>query len=140
MSTVKRLFEDAIRYEESFLAHYIYCLLKEEKITLEDDDSILSEVQPDSAKLVKMVKENHLGFCQVKMFALKARNTPWIFIFAKNLEEAEKLLLRETGQRPLRCREIIPDQVVYVNNRFFNFHDLKKQQSKFPCLVGYHET
>ncbi|WP_267917520.1 hypothetical protein [Lederbergia citrisecunda] len=40
----------------------------------------------------------------------------------------------------MKCREIIPDQIVYIGNRFISFREWKKEQEKFPCLVGFHET
>lgn len=138
MGSVEMLYKDAIRYEESVLAHYILCLLQEGKIVLQDDDSIISQVQPDSEKLAKMIETNYLGICPINMYALKMGNGQWAFIFAKSEKEAKQHLRRTTGQTPLKCREISPDQSVCIGNRFLPFREWKKEQREFPCLVGYY--
>lgn len=138
MSTVETLYTDAIRYEESVLAHYILCLLQEGKITWHDDDSVITEVQPDSEKLAEMIEANYLGICKINMYALKIKNGKWAFIFAKNAEEAKQHLWRAIGQKSLKFRELSPDQDICIGNRLLPFREWKKEQSEFPCLVGYY--
>ncbi|MBW8347928.1 hypothetical protein K0H71_00535 [Bacillus sp. IITD106] len=138
MSSIENLYEDAIRYEESFLAHYIICLIQEGKIAWHDDDSVLTQVQPDSEKLLKMVETNFLGFCPINIYGLKVKNGRWAFIYAKSPQEAKNHLWKLTGETPLICRELSPDQTLFIGNRFLNFREWKKEQSEFPCLVGFY--
>ena len=136
MSTIKALYEDAIKYEESLLAHSIFCLLQERKISLEQDDVVLSQVQPDSETLARLMKINYLGFNQIKIFSLKLARQKWAFIFAQTAEEAQQFLRLQTGCKPLNCLELSPDEVIFTGDRFLNFQELKKEQTQFPCLVG----
>ncbi|MBS4192318.1 hypothetical protein KHA94_19335 [Bacillus sp. FJAT-49705] len=137
MSSIKTLFEEAICYEEHVLAHYIFCLIQEGKIAWDDEDSVLFEVQPDIEKLTNMIENNFLGICKIHMYALKVKKGKWVFIFAKSPEEAKVHLWRTTGSKPLNCQELSLDQEVLIGNRFLNFREWKKEQSGFPCLVGY---
>ncbi|KAB2336176.1 hypothetical protein F7731_11800 [Cytobacillus depressus] len=137
MSTIETLYDDAIRYEEHVLAHYILCLIQEGKISLDDEESVLFEVQPDTVKLTKMIENNHLVFCQIHMYALKVGERKWAFIYAVSPEEAKTHLWKMTGSRALNCREMAPDEEVLIGNRFLNFREWKKEQKEFPCLVGY---
>ncbi|WP_335488841.1 hypothetical protein [Bacillus sp. JJ1773] len=137
MPTIEALYEDAIRYEEHVLAHYILCLIQEGKISLDDEDSVLFEVQPDMEKLTNMIENNHLRFCEIHMYALKVGEGKWAFIFAESEEEAKIHLWRTTGRRALNCREMAPDEEVFIANRFISFREWKKEHKEFPCLVGY---
>lgn len=137
MSTIKTLFEDSIRYEEHFLAYYIFCLIQEGKITKNDESSVLNKVKPDREKLTTMIKNNTLGFCQIKMYALKGKKGKWMFIFSKSPEEAKWHLWEVMGSQAVHCREISLDHEIMNGNRFISFREWKKEQKAFPCLVGY---
>ncbi|MEK3889824.1 hypothetical protein [Bacillus sp. FSL K6-3431] len=138
MPSIKTLFEDAIRYEETFLAHTIFCLSQEGKISWDDNDSVLSKVQPDPARLTEMIEKNFLGICEINMYTVRVTNRKWAFIFAKSSEEAKNHLWKTIRRKPLSCRELSPDQEVWIGNRFLHFREWKKEQSGFPCLVGYY--
>lgn len=139
MPTIKALYEDAIKYEESLLAHFIFCLLQERKVDLEQDDAVLSQIKPDPEKLERLLEMNYLGFDQIKIFSLKIARQKWAFIFAQTSEEAQQHLRLQTGQKPLNCLELSPDEVIFTGNRFLNFRELKKEQTQFPCLVAVYE-
>ncbi|MBO0994644.1 hypothetical protein [Bacillus sp. SD088] len=139
MATIKALYEDAIKYEESLLAHSIFCLIQEGKIELEQDDAVLLQINPDPEKLEKLLEMNYLGFHQMNIFSLKTGRQKWVFIFAQTAEDAQQHLHMKTGQNPLNCLELSPDEVVFTGNRFLNFRELKKEQTQFPCLVGVYE-
>lgn len=135
MTTVKQLYKDAIEYEESTLAHYIACLLQEGKITLDHDHSVLLEIQPDNKKLTKMIDNNQLGFCRIKIYSLKKDKNQFAFIFADSPTSAIDCYKKSFGKDPLNCHELSPDHMMHIGNRLLTFRDLKREQSKFPYLL-----
>lgn len=139
MSTIKALFKEAIHYEECVLAHYIFCLVQEGRITWRDERSILTKVQPNQDRLADMIRNNFLGICQIHMYALKVKKGKWYFIYAKSPEEAKRHLWITTGSKSLNCHEVPADQRVSIDNRCLTFREWKKEQSEFPCLVGCFE-
>ena len=58
---IKDLYYDSLKYEESALAHYIYHLLQEKKITLEDSAQNLDLEEADHDKVAEMIENNVLG-------------------------------------------------------------------------------
>ncbi|WP_062110007.1 hypothetical protein [Bacillus niameyensis] len=139
MSTIKTLFEDAVQYEESLLAHHIFCLVQEGKISWHDPDSILSNIEPNFEKLESMHESNFLGLCPIKIFSLKLERGQWAFVYAKDPAEASQYVQRTVGKKPLNCHELSPDFEIYYGNRILNFRALKKEQTEFPCLIMYYE-
>jgi hypothetical protein len=53
---VKDLYMDCFRYDESSLAHYIYHLLAEKKISLDDDMSKIDLEQEDHQKVKELIQ------------------------------------------------------------------------------------
>jgi hypothetical protein len=79
---VKDLCMDCFRYEESTFAHYIYHLLEEKKISLDDDMSNIDLVQEDHQKVRELIQNNVLGIHKVGIYSLKMNQKDFIFIFA----------------------------------------------------------
>ena len=139
MSTVKELFNDAVKYEESLLAHYIFFLLQEGKIELSNHKDTLKFDLAQSEKFQKMYKSNVLGFDQIKIYSLKQRENYFIFIFSKNPKEARELYWRTYAHEPINCMELSPDEIMWYGNRAMTFRDIKKEMKEFPCILGYYE-
>lgn len=139
MSTVKQLFEDAVKYEEPFLAHYIFCLLQEGKVKPDDDESVLDVGLSNEDKFWDMYQKNILGICDIKIFSLKKKDRHFVFIFAKTPEEARKLYIKTYKKQPLNCHELCPDQLMYYGKRFLSFREIKKEMQEFPCILGHYE-
>lgn len=139
MSTVKEAFDEAIKYEESALSHYILFLLQEGEVTLESDKSAINHDLADSAKFQNMWKSNYLCFDQIKIYSLKQSKQRFIFIFAKNPKEARELYYREYEHEPFNCMELSPDQDMFHGNRFMTFREIKKEMQKFPCIFGEYD-
>ena len=137
MSTVKELFDYAVKGEESLLAHYILFLLQEGEVTLESDKNAIKHDLADSAKFQNMWKSNYLCFDQIKIYSLKQSMKRFIFIFAKSPKEARGLYYQEYEHEPFNCMELSPDQYVFHGNRFMTFREIKKEMQKFPCTLGY---
>lgn len=139
MTTVRSLFEDAVHYEDAFLAHYIFCLRQEGKVDWDDSDSILSEVEPDTARFESLLESNMLGICSINIYYLRLNREHFALVYAKSPEEATRFTRQKTGIHPWHCREIAPDHEIYYGNRIISFRDLKKEMNEFPCLVGLYD-
>ncbi|MCJ7840533.1 hypothetical protein MUB24_06275 [Lederbergia sp. NSJ-179] len=139
MPTIRELYEDAIRYEESTLAHYILLLLQEGKISTNDDDSVLDQLPINKERLDRMIQSNYLGFSKIKIYSIKYAENTFAFVYAESPEEARSYFFRHTGMQPLNCHELSLDYMMAVGNRFLSFRDWRKEQSKFPCIVGVYK-
>lgn len=139
MTTVRELYEESIRYEEKTLAHYILHLLQEGKVSLEDDVDSLDFMQADHEKVAQMIRENKLGFSDIKIFSLKYDNKRFAFIFAASEEEAIQFFRQKFKRKPYNCHEYPLDFPMSRGNEFLTFRDMKKEHSHFPALAGFYE-
>lgn len=137
MSTVKELFDDAVKCENSILAHYIFFLLQEGKLQLDERVSRLDLYAAESYEFLNTWKNNLLGFDNMKIFSLKQSKDIFIFIFAENTRDARYLYWQEYGQEPINCIELTLDELMDYGNRFMTFRDIKKEMRSFPCIMGY---
>jgi len=133
---VKDLFHLSITYEESALAHYIYHLLEEEKITLEDDAEKLDFAKADHTKVAEMIENNLLGFHHIHLFALSATKGKYFFIFARNEEEAIRHFTKTFQRKPRTCKRVLLDHEVMRGNEVVTFRTLRKEYTKFPVIIG----
>lgn len=139
MSTIKQLYDDAVRFEGSLLAHYIFFLLQEGKVQLDDDESTLDLSLCYADKFLDMWKNNYLGFDQIKIYSLKQSEKRFIFIFAKNPKDARELYYQQYGREPINCMELSPDEIMHYGNRFMSFREIKKEMQSFPCIMGFYD-
>jgi len=139
MTTVRELYEESIRYEEKTLAHYILHLLQEGKVSLEDDVDSLDFMQADHEKVAQMIRENKLGFSDIRIFSLKYDNKRFAFIFASSKEEAIQFFRQKFKRKPYNCHEYPLDFPMSRGNEFLTFRDMKKEHSHFPALAGFYE-
>lgn len=137
--TIKQLYEDAIKYEESFLAHYIFYLIRKGKIALNDDVSVLEHHNDYSDEFLQMWQKNQLGFCQIKVYSLKQNDKKFVFIFAENKKEAILHYRLTYSKNPLNCHELSLDNQMVIGHRVMTFRRLKKEFKSFPVVVGEYE-
>ncbi|HSH24221.1 MAG TPA: hypothetical protein VLA13_01585, partial [Massilibacterium sp.] len=124
---------------ESSLAHYILHLLQEGKVTLEDDKSKLDLNQADHEKVKRMIKENHLGFSQIKIFSLKYSDMQFVFIFAESGEIAKKFFRQQFKKEPFTCTEMLMNEPITKGNRTLTFRELRKEFNSFPAFAGIYD-
>lgn len=136
MGSIKQLFDDSVKYEESTLAHIIWHLLQEGKVKMEDEVSSLDFSQIDNDKLTNMIENNYLGFKQIKVFSLKESDKRFIFIFAKNQNEAVEHFKKTFKKAPINCHEYDMEMRMSSGNRFFSFRELTKEFQSFPVVAG----
>lgn len=135
--SVKDLYMDCFRYEESTLAHYIYHLLAEKKISLEDDFSIKDLEQADHQKVKELIQNNVLGFHKVGIYSLKKNQEDFVFIFAANKQEAIQFYTKTFLQKPLNCHEYSLDCQIDRGNDGISFRDMKMEFESVPAIAGY---
>ncbi|WP_147532318.1 hypothetical protein [Bacillus marasmi] len=135
---VRDLYFDSILYEESTLAHCIYHLLIEKKITLEDDISKFNMQEADKQKVAELTNKNVLGvFRKAGIFSLKMDQQNFVFIFAKSDSEASQFYTEMFGKAPLNCHEYSLDFQLTRGRELISFRDMRKEFEKFPAIAGY---
>ncbi|WML38677.1 hypothetical protein RCG19_15930 [Neobacillus sp. OS1-2] len=139
MSSIREAFEDSIKYDQPSLAHYIFHFVQEGIVKWEDDASVLDFSKGDKIKVQQMIESNLLGFNIIGVFALKQSANRFIFIYAKDEEEAIEFFRKELKSSPKNCHEYLMDFVIEKGNRSISFRDLKKEYERFPAIIGYYE-
>ncbi|WP_053362539.1 hypothetical protein [Bacillus sp. FJAT-27251] len=133
---VKDVYLEAITLEASPLAHYIFHLLAEKKISLEDHMDQIDLYQADQQKVAEMIDNNFLGFHKVGIYSLKRSAKEFVFIFAGSELEAIHFFTRTYRQRPLNCHESCLDFELVRGNEVISFREMKKEFERFPAVAG----
>lgn len=134
---VKDVYLDAVMYEESALAHLIYHLITERKVSLEDPLSLLDFKRADMQKVTEMIHQNALGFQKINMYSLKKNAKTFIFIFAASRQGAVDYYTYTFHQCPLNCHELSLDYEISRGKEVITFRALKKEFEKFPAIAGH---
>ncbi|MEW9053624.1 MAG: hypothetical protein AB2392_20855 [Neobacillus sp.] len=134
---IEELYLDCFRYEMSPLAHCIYHLLEEKKISLDDDVSKLDLGQADPVKVSKLYKSNVLAIYKNHVYSLKIRQNQFVFIFANSEQEAIQFYTETFHQYPLNCHEYPLDYQFARGKEEISFWDLRKEFVTFPAVAGY---
>lgn len=134
---VKEMYQDCFFYEESSLAHYIYHLLTEKKISLEDDASKIDLNQADHLKVAEMIQNNVLGIHKIRVFSLKMNQKTFAFIYASSQEEAIQFYTQSFHQTPLNCHEYPLEFELTRGDVVLTFRDMRKEFKSFPAIAGY---
>jgi len=134
---VKELYLDSIRFEQSSLAHYIHHLLAEKKISLEDNITQLDLKQANHQKVAEMIENNFLGFHKICIYSLKMKPKEFVFIFAKNEQEAIQFYMKTYNQKPMNFHESLLDFEFTRGNGGISFREMRKEFESFPAIAGY---
>jgi hypothetical protein len=134
---VKDVYLDCLRFEESALAHYIYHLLAEKKISLDENASKIDLDQADHQKVAEMIQNNVLGFSKVGIYSLKMNQKDYVFIYASSQQEAVQFYTKTFHQIPLNCHEYSLDFQLSRGNDVISFRDMRKEFESFPAIAGY---
>lgn len=132
---VKELYEDSFRLEESTLGHYIYHLLAEQKISLEDDISKLDTVQADNQKVAELIRKNVLGNHKVRVYSLKMNKKEFFFIFASSPQEAIQFFTETFQQSRLNCHEFTLEFEFVRGKEVVSFWGMRKDFESFPAIA-----
>ncbi|UII57637.1 hypothetical protein LS684_09530 [Cytobacillus spongiae] len=134
---VKELYLDCLLYEEATLAHYLYHLLKEKKLTLEDDSCNINLQLADHQKVREMITANVLGFHKVRIYSLKMSEKHFAFLFARSRGEAIQFFSTSFKKAPLNCHEYSLDFQLYRGKEVCSFRDMRKDFQAFPAIAGF---
>ena len=134
---VKELYLNSIRLEESSLAHYIYHLLEEKKISLDDNISKIDFEQANHRKVADMIEKNVLGFHKIAIYSLKMNENEFVFIFAESKQKAIEFYTKTFHHLPLNCHEYPLDFKLSRGNSVISFREMRKEFESFPVLAGY---
>lgn len=137
---VKDLYFDAIRLEESTLAHYIHHLLVEQKISLDDHKSKIDFDQADDQRVSLLIQNNVLGFKKVSIYSLKMDHNEDVYIFAHSEQKAIQFYIETFHQTPLNCQEYPLDYELARGNDVISFRDMRKEIENFPAVAGYFDS
>lgn len=134
---VKDMYQDCLHFEETSLAYYIYHLLTEKKVSLDDDISKIDLTQADHQKVSVMIENNVLGFQKMGIFSLKMNQRAFVFIYASSQEEAIQFYNQSFHRTPLNCHEYPLEFELTRENGVISFRDMKKEFKSFPAIAGY---
>jgi hypothetical protein len=133
---VKDFYEDCLITQESTLAYFIYHLLEEKKISLNDEFSITDLYKADEQKVAEMIENNVLGIHKVRIYSLKRDQKAFIFIYALSEEDAIDFYTKFFLKTPLNCHEYPLDFQLSRGNDVISFRDMKKEFESFPAIAG----
>jgi hypothetical protein len=134
---VKDLYLDAIRFEESSLAHYIHHLLEEGRISLDGNISRIDFDQADHQRVAEMIENNVLGFHKVGIYSLKMNQSDFVFIFSESEHKAIQFYIETFHFAPLNCHEYSLDFELVRGNGVISFREMRKEFMSFPAVAGY---
>lgn len=142
--TIKSLFGDAIKYDEPFIAHYIYFAQMKGKITHDDPLDKLYEVTftEEEQKEFELLRANDwLCMRPVKIYAVKRGEKRFAFYFALNEREVRKLHYQMYGEwvvKMISCYNQMIDKSLYFQEtkQTRSFRELIREAEEFPWFVG----
>jgi hypothetical protein len=134
---VKDLYFDCIQNEISYVAHSIYHLLAEEKLSLNDDSSKIGVVKADLQKVNELIQKNVLGIKKICVYSLKMNQQDFVFIFAASEEEAIQYYTNTLHQNPWNIYEYPLDFLFYRGKDVISFREMRKEIEDFPAIAGY---
>jgi hypothetical protein len=134
---VNDLYLESIQLAESSLAHCIYHLLAEKKISLEDDVSQINFQLVDNQKVKELVQKNVLGMTKVGIYSLKMSKKDFVFIFAGSQQEAIQFYNKTYHQTPLNCHEYSLDYQLARGYSAISFREMRKEFEIIPAIAGY---
>lgn len=134
---INNLYVESIQFAESSLAHCIYHLLAERKISLEDDVSQINFQLVDNQKVKELIQKNVLGLTKVGIYSLKMSMKDFVFIFAARKQEAIQFYLKTFDQSPLNCHEYSLDYQLSRGHSGISFREMRKEFEIIPAIAGY---
>ncbi len=134
--TVNELYDYSISHEVSTLAHYIFHLFQEKKVTSQDDITKIDFEQADHEKVEAMIKNNELGIYKLRIYGLKMNDQDFVYIFARNVEDAIQLFSKTYHQLPVYWKESDLDTDFVRGKETISFRDMRKEYNSFPAFVG----
>jgi hypothetical protein len=134
---VGELYLESIRLEQCSLTYYLYHLLAERNISLDDHINQIDLEQADHQEVAEMIQTNHLGIRKLGVYSLKKNAKDFVFIYAYSDQEAIDFFTETFQQTPLNCHEYPLDFELARGNWVVTFREMKKEFDQFPAIAGY---
>lgn len=146
--TVANLFNDALVYDEPYMAHFIYYSITNKKITWEDSTDTLFALELTKEELeefLEIKRRDTLKMRPVKLYAIKRNSNLYDFYFAKTPEQAAHLhhqLFGERVNKVIDAYNKMIDKSIYDPNTKSTrtFREIMRETNQLPryvcCLVG----
>jgi hypothetical protein len=139
MATVKELFDESIQNDYSFIAHSLYYLLLEGLVSPDDPHTVLDDVEVDLDLVGEWMKQNYLCISVEKVYSLKIAEDKFVFVFAKDPQQAVSFIRKKWKIQPRNCQEYSLDYTIMRGKEFVSFRDMKKDFLTFPAIIGLYE-
>lgn len=136
MSTIKELFEEAVQNDYSFTAHFLYYLLREGLVSPNDSHTVLDHVQVDTELVGEWTRQNYLCISVEKVYSLKIADDEFVFVFAKDPQQAVDFIKWTWNIIPRNCHEYSLDFTIVRGNEAVSFRELRKDYLAFPSVIG----
>lgn len=139
MATIKELFDECIQNDYSFLAHSLYYLLREGLVSPDDPHTVLDDVEIDVDLVGEWTEKNFLGISVEKVYSLKIAADEFVFVFAKDPQQAVSFIRNKWKIQPRNCQEYSLDFTIMRGKEFVSFRDMKKDFLSFPAIIGVYQ-
>lgn len=141
--TVANLFNDALVYDEPYMAHFIYYCIMNKKITLEDSADTLFTLEltkDELAEFLEMKRRDTLKMRPVKLYAIKRNGNLYDFYFAKTPQQAAQLhhqLFGERVDKVIDAYNKMIDKAIYAPNanKTRTFREMMRGTVRLPRYV-----
>lgn len=139
MGTIRKLYTDAVVFENPFMAYGIFLLAQRNLIDWEADEETLSFDPLSFEEINEAMKQNLLGLNQINLYTMKTGNK-FAFILAKDAKSAANEYVKANKRKP--------DFTVEINDRMdhsmhlektgntLSFREVRNQTNTFPHYVG----
>lgn len=137
MLTIKDMYEECISNGYAFMAHALYYLLHEGSVSPDDPHEVMDVAGLDYNAIKALKGQNYLGLHMTGPYSLKLAPNEFIFIFAKDEDEAVSFFEKQYGLQALNCHEYPLDFSLMRGSVFVTFREILKEFSTFPAIIGF---
>ena len=138
--TVQELFDYCIERENTFFAHLIYWALQNKLVGLQDNGSLLQQIDVDMNTVKAYMEQNVLGMRLVKLYVVRGEQDAYAFYVAHNGLEAMSLHTKLFGpsksivEAPSLMHRLM--HIEYIGEHEF-LSDFRKRFVEFPVYIGH---
>ncbi|PIC63389.1 hypothetical protein CSV79_12185 [Sporosarcina sp. P13] len=142
MVTVQDLFNYAVEFDLSHLAHSIFWALSHKKVRVEEDHEQLKKVNFDEVAIKQLMEDNLLGIGKVKLFVMETQEKDWFaFYLAEHSLDAYRLhedLFRGPQRKITRADRLMVRFMAFAKTgEEMTVYAYKKEVVAFPAYVGH---
>lgn len=138
--TIKQELADAIKFDDSLVAHAIYYALQKGLVQLDDPSSSLPIPILDFDIITNWMDTNYLQLCTVKLFTIRVNQNRQALYLAHDENEASAQHFKMYGYLAQRIVEAPHemDTSLYCEEtgKHRVIRDMKRKMVEFPCWLG----